>query len=140
MSVPLVITWLGHATTLLDLDGIRGLTDPVLGDRVGPLVRLGRAPGLDGLEGVAGVLLRVWGWGPWLGPGHLDPARAATAAALIAPRLAVPIHWGTFGLPRPLRSRRDPAAPAREFAALTAEHAPAVEVRVPALGQRIEGG
>lgn len=42
------------------------------------------------------ALLPVWGWGPWLGPGHLDPAGAARAAALLRPRIAVPIHWGTL--------------------------------------------
>ena len=78
------------------------------------------------------------GWGPTLGPGHLDPARAATAAALIAPRVAVPIHWGTLALwPRPLRAK-DPERPAREFASLVAQHAPDVEVRVLAPGERTE--
>ncbi len=30
------------------------------------------------------ALLPVWGWGPRLGPGHMDPERAAAAAALLA--------------------------------------------------------
>ena len=34
------------------------------------------------------------GWGPTLGPAHLDPERAAPAAQLLRPRMAVPIHWG----------------------------------------------
>lgn len=42
------------------------------------------------------ALLPVWGWGPTLGPGHLDPGRAAETLRLLRPRLAVPIHWGTF--------------------------------------------
>jgi L-ascorbate metabolism protein UlaG (beta-lactamase superfamily) len=42
------------------------------------------------------ALLPVWGWGPTLGPGHLDPVGAADAAALIRPRFAVPVHWGTL--------------------------------------------
>jgi L-ascorbate metabolism protein UlaG (beta-lactamase superfamily) len=42
------------------------------------------------------ALLPVWGWGPNLGPGHMDPGRAAQAAQLLNPRAAVPIHWGTF--------------------------------------------
>jgi L-ascorbate metabolism protein UlaG (beta-lactamase superfamily) len=77
------------------------------------------------------ALLPVWGWGPRLGPGHLDPERAAQAAALLRPRVCVPIHWGTFyprGLerrrPRPLRD------PAHWFAARVAELAPEVDVRV----------
>ncbi|SNR45918.1 MBL fold metallo-hydrolase [Blastococcus mobilis] len=57
------------------------------------------------------ALLPVWGWGPTLGPGHLDPVGAADAAALIRPRIAVPVHWGTLALagmtsiPSPLRAR-----------------------------------
>lgn len=42
------------------------------------------------------ALLPIWGWGPNLGPGHMDPARAAEAAGLIRPRIVVPIHWGTL--------------------------------------------
>ena len=42
------------------------------------------------------ALLPIWGWGPSLGPGHMDPERAARAAALIEPRIVVPIHWGTL--------------------------------------------
>jgi L-ascorbate metabolism protein UlaG (beta-lactamase superfamily) len=42
------------------------------------------------------ALLPVAGYSPKLGPGHLDAARAAEAAALLQARLAVPIHWGTF--------------------------------------------
>jgi L-ascorbate metabolism protein UlaG (beta-lactamase superfamily) len=57
------------------------------------------------------ALLPVWGWGPSLGPGHLDPVSAADAVALIRPRFAVPVHWGTLtlaglaSLPSPLRAR-----------------------------------
>ena len=36
------ITWLGHATVMIEVDGVRLLTDPVLGGRVGPLVRISR--------------------------------------------------------------------------------------------------
>ena len=48
------------------------------------------------LHDVDVALLPIWGWGPTLGPGHLDPERAAAATELIAPRLVVPIHWGTY--------------------------------------------
>lgn len=242
---PLSVTWLGHATVLLELDGTRVLTDPVLGRRAGPLVRIAPPPppdaasrvdavllshlhadhadlpSLRGLSGSAPILapagaapwlrakglrrvaelpegqgtevgalrvtavaaihdgrraplgpraasigflvegsrtayfagdtdlfpgmaslapspalalLPVWGWGPTVGPGHLDPARAAAAAALISPEVAVPIHWGTLALLRPLRRAADGDRPAREFAALTARYAPDVEVRVLAPG------
>jgi L-ascorbate metabolism protein UlaG (beta-lactamase superfamily) len=248
-KAPLSITWLGHATALVELDGARVLTDPALGKRLGPLVRIATRPKRDAIQGIDAVLLShlhadhadarslreipstvpilaplgaggwlarrgfadvremrpgeevrigaarvtatpalhggqrwplgrtaepigfvidgsrtvyfagdtdlfsgmahlaasvhvallpVSGWGPTLGPGHLDPARAATAAGLILPTVAVPIHWGTFALPRPLRSGGDPARPAREFAALIAAHLPEVAVRVLGPGERAE--
>lgn len=49
---------------------------------------------LDGRVDVA--LLPVWGWGPTLGHGHLDPSRAAEAVDRIRPASVVPIHWGTL--------------------------------------------
>jgi L-ascorbate metabolism protein UlaG (beta-lactamase superfamily) len=89
----------------------------------------------DGMADLAGdldlALLPVWGWGPTLGSGHLDPERAARAATLLSPRIAVPIHWGTLfpvGLSR--IGRRHLIAPPREFERLCAELAPQVEVRV----------
>ena len=243
------MTWLGHATVLLELDGVRLLTDPVLRNRIGPLVRIQSSGPIDalgpvdcvllshlhadhadlpslrrvaglvpllaphpagkwlahhGLRGVqelrpgseasiAGLtvtateathdrrrrplgpaadpigyvvrgsrsiyfagdtdlfkamaelrgsitvaLLPVWGWGARLGPGHLDPQRAATAASLIDPAVAIPIHWGTFALGRPARRPADPQRPAREFTRFMQEFAPAVEVRVLAPGERTE--
>jgi L-ascorbate metabolism protein UlaG (beta-lactamase superfamily) len=240
------ITWLGHATVLIELDGVRLLTDPVLGRRVGPLVRVSgeamqaaalapidsvllshlhadhadlgslrrlhapvigpsgagdwlrgagiedvrevsagtevsvgdvrviatpalhddrrrplgrhadpvgfvaRGPlavyfagdtdlfeGMGELRGIVDVaLLPVWGWGPSVGEGHLDPQRAAQAAAMIAPKLAIPIHWGTFALPWARDGGSDRHA--REFAELAAELAPEVEVRVLAPGESAE--
>ena len=41
------------------------------------------------------ALLPIWGWGPRLGPGHLDPRRAAEAAEMLELQSVVPIHWGT---------------------------------------------
>lgn len=241
------ITWLGHSTVLLELDGVRLLTDPVLRDRVGPLVRIAPAVEVQSLGRVDGVLishmhadhldvaslrllpdqppvvaprgaaqwllrqgvrdvhelsageetdlagvrvratparhqrgrwpwgrvdpvgylaggprpvyfpgdtdlfedmaelsgrvevalLPVAGWGPRLGPGHLDAERASRAAALVAPRIAIPIHWGTLARGW-ARRPADPAAPVREFAALMQRHAPEVEVRVLAPGERTE--
>lgn len=244
-----VITWLGHACVLLELDGARLLTDPVLRDRFGPLARIAPPGGVDppgqvdavllshlhadhadlpslrdiarsapvvapsgsgawlarqgledvrelgagseialgpirvtatpavhdrrrrpfgpeadpvgyvvagsssvyfagdtdlfeGMEELRGsvevALLPVWGWGRSLGPGHLDPERAAKAATLIAPRLAIPIHWGTFAPRWPGGRLADPAAPAREFARLVERDAPSVDVRVLAPGERTE--
>lgn len=42
------------------------------------------------------ALLPVGGWGLTRGKGHMDWQDAAGALADIAPRQAVPIHWGTF--------------------------------------------
>jgi L-ascorbate metabolism protein UlaG (beta-lactamase superfamily) len=225
------LTWLGHATVLLELGGARLLTDPVLRHRVAHLQRRvpdpdvpgdvdavlishvhrdhldrpslkpfagtpalaprGAAPMLEGLDlrevaagdtiALAGVeiavvrawhearrrpgapaldalgflaegvwfagdtdlddemaelqgrvdvaLLPVWGWGPSLGPGHMDPQRAARAVALVRPRLAIPIHWGTF---LPYGSRRTDllSAPPRDFARYAGALAPLTEVTV----------
>jgi L-ascorbate metabolism protein UlaG (beta-lactamase superfamily) len=84
------------------------------------------------------ALLPVWGWGPRLGPGHLDPERAAEALALLEPRLAVPVHWGTL-FPRVNRDRtRRLTDPPHEFAAAAARIAPAVEIRILAPGDALE--
>jgi L-ascorbate metabolism protein UlaG (beta-lactamase superfamily) len=94
-------------------------------------------PGMGVLAGRLDVaLLPVWGWGPSVGEGHLDPQRAAEAVALIGPKLAIPIHWGTFALPWARDGGSD--RPAREFAKLAAELAPEVEVRVLAPGESAE--
>jgi L-ascorbate metabolism protein UlaG (beta-lactamase superfamily) len=244
-SSGVAITWLGHATVLVEIDGRRVITDPVLRHRIGPLVRIAPDPpqpgtvdcvllshlhadhtdlptlralersgpilaphparewltargladvrdlrpgdeigvgelritataavhdprrrplgpaatpagylirgssavyfagdtdlfaGMAELRGAVDVaLLPVWGWGARVGAGHLDPRSAAEAAALIAPAVAIPIHWGTFALARPARRAADPERPAREFAAFTKQYAPAVEVRVLAPGER----
>jgi L-ascorbate metabolism protein UlaG (beta-lactamase superfamily) len=89
----------------------------------------------DGMAALADrldlALLPVWGWGPNLGPGHLDPERAARAAAMLAPRIAVPIHWGTFfpvGLASLLPRRL--SAPPQEFASWCEKLAPRVAVRI----------
>jgi L-ascorbate metabolism protein UlaG (beta-lactamase superfamily) len=85
--------------------------------------------------GVDVALLPVWGWGPTIGPGHLDPARAAEAVVRIRPRVAIPIHWGTFYPfllhrfnPKPLER------PPIEFADAVGRVAPETEVRVLAPG------
>jgi L-ascorbate metabolism protein UlaG (beta-lactamase superfamily) len=41
VSSGLRITWLGHSTTLLEIDGLRVLTDPVWGERVSPVSFVG---------------------------------------------------------------------------------------------------
>jgi L-ascorbate metabolism protein UlaG (beta-lactamase superfamily) len=242
--VSVEITWVGHATVLIEIDGVRVLTDPLLRRRVGPLVRVGPPPSSEATRGIdavlvshlhhdhldppslrrvgspviaprgsaawlrrrrlrdvrelsvgeslavgslqvaavtathddrrlhigptadplgftvagsssvyfagdtdlydemaalAGVdvaLLPIWGWGTTLGPGHLDPERAARAAALISPRVVVPIHWGSRALPKLIRGSAGTDAPAREFVDFAARLAPGVEVRVLPPGER----
>ena len=88
-------------------------------------------PEMDGLVPDLDVaLVPVWGWGASLGPGHLDPPRAAEALALLRPRVAIPIHWGTFV---PLhRSKRAVflRQPVEEFVRAARNKAPDVDVRV----------
>ena len=91
-------------------------------------------------ERVDVALLPIWGWGPRLGPGHLDPEAAAEALALVRPRLAVPIHWGTY-YPLTSKRRTPPAflsAPAEEFERAAAELAPQVEVHVLPVGGTLD--
>lgn len=85
------------------------------------------------------ALLPIWGWGPTMGPGHMDPERAAEAAALLGARLAIPIHWGTYypihlGLQRPPDFLRTPPA-AFESAILAT--APGTEVCVLQPGEKL---
>jgi L-ascorbate metabolism protein UlaG (beta-lactamase superfamily) len=93
--------------------------------------------GMADLGPVDVALLPVAGWSPKLGPGHLDAGRAARAAALVRPRVAVPIHWGTLH-PRTRGRGGWFTDPPREFAAQVAEIAPEVDVRVLSPGESLE--
>lgn len=86
---------------------------------------------MEALAPIDVALLPVWGWGPTLGAGHMDPQAAAQAVALVRPRIAVPIHWGTL-FPIGLASRYADRLidPPREFSREAARVAPAVEVRI----------
>ncbi len=78
------------------------------------------------------ALIPVWGWGPTLGDGHLDPDSGARSLALLRPRRAVPIHWGTYAPTGTVR-RASPAFladPPLRFARRAAQVAPEVEVVV----------
>lgn len=89
-----------------------------------------------GASGVDVALLPIWGWGTQIGAGHLDPRRAAEALTLIRPRVAIPIHWGTF-YPIGLRRFRPRllTEPPRAFAREAARRAPEVDVRILAPGE-----
>ncbi len=92
-------------------------------------------------EGLDVALVPIWGWGPSLGRGgHLDPEGAAKALALLQPRIAIPIHWGTY---HPLHIGLVDATdflhePPLRFVEAAAEAAPDVEVRVLELGESLE--
>ena len=97
----------------------------------------------DGMTGLVEdldlALVPIWGWGPSLGRGkHLDPETAAEAVRRLAPKVAVPIHWGTY---RPFhRSASAPflTEPAEAFARAAAKIAPEVDVRVLQPGETLE--
>jgi L-ascorbate metabolism protein UlaG (beta-lactamase superfamily) len=91
-------------------------------------------PAMSELAPLDVALLPVAGWGPRLGPGHLDPARAGEALHLLRPKVAVPIHWGTF---RTLFAEPPGDGPAREFARLARVLAPEVDVRVLSIGETL---
>lgn len=78
------------------------------------MARLG--PGIDL------ALIPVWGWGPKLGAGHLNPLRAAKAVEMIGPRVAVPVHWGGY-LPAGMAKRRPDllSEPPRKFRRIVEE-------------------
>jgi L-ascorbate metabolism protein UlaG (beta-lactamase superfamily) len=95
----------------------------------------------DGMAALAGrvdvAALPIWGWGPRLPAGHLNPETAARAVALIRPAVAVPIHWGTL---RSVGAQRgaDQLEPARRFKAAVERLAPETQVRVLLPGERLE--
>jgi L-ascorbate metabolism protein UlaG (beta-lactamase superfamily) len=56
-ALPLRVTYLGHATLLLEMDGVRIMTDPVLRGWVGPLRRRGARVHPAWIEGLDAVLI-----------------------------------------------------------------------------------
>jgi L-ascorbate metabolism protein UlaG (beta-lactamase superfamily) len=84
------------------------------------------------------ALLPIAGWGPRVPAGHLDPARAAAAVTRLRPRVAIPIHWGTY---RRLDLRLDSAdlqQPADDFARAVADVAPDVRACILPVGGSVE--
>jgi L-ascorbate metabolism protein UlaG (beta-lactamase superfamily) len=74
------LTWLGHATAVIDLDGARVVTDPVLRGRVGHLRRM--APAAEAPGGADAALISH------LHLDHLHPPslRRLAPATIVAPR------------------------------------------------------
>ncbi len=126
------------AVTHAEHDGrrwTRGPARPAVGFVVDGPMRIyfaGDTDLFDAMAELAGTvdvaLVPVAGWGPRIPAGHLDPRRAAWAISLLRPRIAVPIHWGTFA--SPFSRPADPAAPAREFEELVEAQVQGVEVEV----------
>jgi L-ascorbate metabolism protein UlaG (beta-lactamase superfamily) len=88
--------------------------------------------GMAGLGPIDVALIPIWGWGPALGPGHMDPREAAQAVRLVRASVVIPIHWGTY-FPLQTAVRGRPAfldGPPEEFEARVREIAPDAEVRV----------
>jgi L-ascorbate metabolism protein UlaG (beta-lactamase superfamily) len=97
----------------------------------------------DGMRDAVGdgcdtALLPVGGWGPFLGEGHLNPRRAAEAVRRLAPRAAVPVHYGTYW-PIGMDAVRPHEfhSPADDFARIAARVVPGVAVRCPAHGETV---
>ncbi|HSO37016.1 MAG TPA: MBL fold metallo-hydrolase [Labilithrix sp.] len=98
-------TWLGHSTVLLEIEGVRVLTDPVWGDRVSPVdwagpKRFHRAPvSLDALPPIDAVLVSHDHFD------HLDHPTIAALARRDVPfvtSLGVGAHLEAWGV-RPAR-------------------------------------
>ena len=60
------VTFLGHATILIEIDGVRVLTDPLLRERVGPLTRTSGPPSKELWSDIDAVLISHSHWD------HLD--------------------------------------------------------------------
>lgn len=96
------VTWLGHSTILVEIDGLRVLTDPVWGERTSPFPKLGPRRwypppiALDELPAIDVVLISHDHYD------HLDqPTIAAIAgwdARFVAP-LGVGAHLAYWGVP-----------------------------------------
>src|SRR5438132_992711 len=111
------LTWIGHSTLLVRMDGVTFLTDPVFSERASPVSFAGPKrlvpPGvpLDELPPVDFVTLSHDHYDHTDLPSievlarrgtrfvHLDPEAAVRAALDLEARYTVPMHWGTFDLP-----------------------------------------
>lgn len=95
-------------------------------------------PEMAAFSGVDVALLPVAGWGPRLPEGeHMNPERAAIALRTLRPRVAIPIHWGTY---TPIWARGGYAAngtAAEDFRRFAAKEAPEVDVRVLLPGEAV---
>jgi L-ascorbate metabolism protein UlaG (beta-lactamase superfamily) len=95
-------------------------------------------PEMDRLGPIDLALLPIAGWGPLLGPGHMNPHQAVRALQRIQPSAVIPIHWGTL-VPRGLDrwDWRYLSDPPRRFVALAQQAAPSVRVHVLRAGEAL---
>jgi L-ascorbate metabolism protein UlaG (beta-lactamase superfamily) len=85
------------------------------------------------------ALVPVAGWGPSLGPGHLNPEQAAEVVGRLSAEVAIPIHYGTFW-PRGLDwlANEQFLGPERRFAENVEQLAPRTAVHVLAPGETFD--
>ena len=95
----------------------------------------------DEVGGCDVALLPVGGWGPGLGPGHLNAVRAADAAVVVGASDAVPIHFGTLWPIGMDRIRPDEfLGPGHNFVTALAKVAPRITAHLLAPGQTVRLG
>ena len=86
MAHDLRLVYVGHATVLLEIDGVRILTDPILRDRLGPLRRAGPTPIPAELGSIDAVLVSHGH------PDHFD--RVSLRGVAGDPLMVVPASMG----------------------------------------------
>jgi L-ascorbate metabolism protein UlaG (beta-lactamase superfamily) len=96
----------------------------------------------DGIAKAAPVdvaLVPVAGWGPGLGPGHLDAEQAAEAVTRLRAKVAIPVHYGTLW-PRGLGwvAHDQFLGPERQFADCAQRVAPETKVHILDPGETLD--
>jgi L-ascorbate metabolism protein UlaG (beta-lactamase superfamily) len=84
------------------------------------------------------AVVPVWGWGPNLGPGHMDPDEAAQAVAMTGARHAVAVHWGSLhpaGMGRAMRHHL--LTPGGRFVEAVSRYSPDTQVHLLGHGQAV---
>jgi L-ascorbate metabolism protein UlaG (beta-lactamase superfamily) len=134
------ITFLGHATVLVELDGVRLLTDPVLRQQVGPLWRRTPRPHLGSLTSLDAILISH------LHLDHYDPPslRLLDKGVLIVgpPGSARSLHWRGFQDVHELGSGQSLRLGSVEITATDAKHPSGrhpLTQSVPSVGYVISG-
>ena len=126
---PASLTWLGHSTVLLELDGTRVVTDPLLSRRIAHLWRADPVPDLDTRVDVVAVSHLHWD--------HLH----ARSLERLAPGATIVVPRGTERLVEPLGFARVAGVlpgDVVEFGELSLEVTPAVHPKIRRWGVRSE--